>query len=107
MFQNVFMDPKILKEKQITVFILMSFGIFVSFKKKVNLCVFSISYTCFFLLMSFRIFVSLQKKSNLCVFPISYTCLHVILYKCKYMLFHLNMLRLFLKINFFFSLRLS
>jgi hypothetical protein len=34
MFQNVFMDPKILKEKQITLFLSMSFGIFVSFGKK-------------------------------------------------------------------------
>jgi hypothetical protein len=76
MFQNVFMDPKITKEKQIFFFLPMSFGIFVSF----------------------------QKKLNFCVFPISYTCLHVISYKCKHVLFHLNMLRLFQKIKIFFWL---
>jgi hypothetical protein len=51
--------------------------------------------------MSFGIFVSFQKNNNnLCVFPISY--------KCKYVLFHLNMLRLFQKINmlFFFEIKL-
>jgi hypothetical protein len=42
------------------------------------------------------------KNKNLCVFPNFYTCLHVISYKCKYVLFHLNMLRLFLDINMFF-----
>jgi len=49
-----------------------------------------------------------SKKINLCVFPISYTCLHVISYKCNYVLFHLNMLRLFKKINiyFFFDIKL-
>ncbi len=79
MFQNVLMDPKKLKEKQISSFFSMSFGIFVSF----------------------------QKKLNHCVFPISYTCLNVISYKCKYVIFHFNMLILFQEINmFFFSLRL-
>jgi hypothetical protein len=39
------------------------------------------------------------KKINLCVFPISY--------KCKYVLFHLNMLKLFQEINKKISLRLS
>jgi len=68
------MDPKILKDKQIFLIIWMFFGIFCPFKKKLNIC----------------------------VFPISYTCLHVILYKCKYVLFHLNMLKLFQKINMFF-----
>jgi hypothetical protein len=72
MFQNVLVDPKILKEKQISLFFSMSFGIFMSFQKK-NL--------------------------NFCVFPISYTSLHVISYKCKYVLFHLNMFRLFQEIN--------
>jgi len=38
---------------------------------------------------------------NLCVFPISYTRLHEISYKCKYVLFHLNILRLFQEINMF------
>jgi hypothetical protein len=43
----------------------------------------------------FGIFVFFQKNNNnLCVFPI--------LYKCKYVLFHLNMLRLFQEINMFF-----
>jgi len=71
MFQNVFMDPKISKEKQIfLLFFSMSFGIFVSFQKNNN--------------------------NNLCVFPISY--------KCKYVLFHLNMLSLFQKIDMFFFL---
>ncbi len=36
---------------------------------------------------------------SFCVFPISYTHKHVISYKCKYVLFHLNMLRLFQEIN--------
>jgi len=36
---------------------------------------------------------------NLCVFPISY--------KCKYVLFHLNMLKLFQKINIFFSFEIK
>jgi hypothetical protein len=76
MFQNVLMDPKILKKKQISLFLSMSFDIFVSFQKK---------------------------KLNHCVFPISYTCLHVISYKCKYLLFHLNMLNFFQEINMFLS----
>ncbi len=32
MFQNALMDPKILKEKQISLFFSMSFGIFLSFQ---------------------------------------------------------------------------
>jgi hypothetical protein len=45
---------------------------------------------------------------NLCVFLISYTCLHVTSYKCKYVLFHLNMLKLFQEINIYcIFLRLS
>jgi hypothetical protein len=81
MFQNILMDLKILKEKQIYLFFSTFFGIFVSFQKK-NL--------------------------NHCVFPISYTCLHVISYKFKYVLFHLNMLKLFQEINmlFFFEIKL-
>ncbi len=71
MFQNVLMDPKILKEKQISLF-----------------------FQC--LLESLCHF---PKKINLCVFPISY--------KCKYVLFHLNMLKLFQEINKKISLRLS
>jgi len=88
MFQNVFVDPKISKNKQISFFFLflkISFEIFVSFPKK-------------------------NKKLNICVFPISYTCLHVISYKCKYVLFHLNMLKLFQEINiffFFFDIKLA
>jgi len=35
MFQNVFMDPKISKEEQISLFFSMFFGIFVSFQKKI------------------------------------------------------------------------
>ncbi len=68
------MDLKVLKEKQISLFFSIFFGIFVSFQKK---------------------------KLNLCVFPSPYTCLYVISYKCKYVLFHLNMLILFQKINMF------
>jgi hypothetical protein len=81
MFQNILMDLKILKEKQISLFFSTFFGIFVSFQ---------------------------QKKLNHCVFPISYTCLHVISYKFKYVLFHLNMLKLFQEINmlFFFEIKL-
>jgi hypothetical protein len=47
--------------------------------------------------MSFVIFVSFPKKLkfNLCVFSISY--------KYKYMLFYLNILRLFQEIKIFFS----
>jgi hypothetical protein len=52
-FQNVLMDLKILKEKQIYLF----FQCFLE-----SLCPF--------------------KKLNVCVFPISYPCLHVISYKC-------------------------
>ncbi len=37
MFQNVLMDPKILKEKQISLFF---------FNVLWNLCVFLVSYTC-------------------------------------------------------------
>jgi hypothetical protein len=68
MFQNVFMNLKISKEKQIS----MSIGIFVSFQKQ-N-----------------WIFVSFQFHT------------HIISYKCKHVLFHLNMLRLFQEINMFF-----
>ncbi len=71
MFENVLMDLKILKEKQISLFFQCVLE---------SLCLF-------------------KKKLNLCVLPISYTCLHVISYKCEYMLFHLNMLRLFQDIN--------
>jgi len=44
MFQNVSMDPKILKEKQIFLFFKMSFEIFVSFQKNIffdSLCLFN------------------------------------------------------------------
>jgi hypothetical protein len=51
----------------------------------------------YFFSMSFGIFVSYKKKLDLCVFPISYTCKHVISYKCKYVWFHLNMLLCHLK----------
>jgi DMSO/TMAO reductase YedYZ heme-binding membrane subunit len=53
--------------------------------------------------MSIGIFVSFQffQKKNLGVFPFSYACLHVISYKCKCVLFYLNMLRLFQDINIF------
>jgi hypothetical protein len=68
MFQNVFMNIKISKEKQIS----MSIEIFVSFQKKK------------------RIFVSFQFHT------------HISSYKCKYVLFHLNMLKLFQEINMFF-----
>jgi len=71
------MDPKISKEKQIFLFF---FNVFFW-----NLCV-----------------LSKKNKKNLCVFPISYTCLHVFSDKYKYVLFHLNMLRLFLEISIFF-----
>jgi hypothetical protein len=40
-----------------------------------------------------------KNSNNLCVFPISY--------KCKYVLFHLNMLRLFQEINMFFSFEIK
>jgi hypothetical protein len=74
MFQNVLMDPKILKEKQISLF-----------------------WQC--LLESLCPF---KKKLNHCVFLISYTCLHAISNKCQYVLFHLNMLKLFQEINIYF-----
>jgi hypothetical protein len=57
--------------------------------------------------------VSLQNNNNnkieFCVFSILNTCLHVISYRCEeYVLFHLNMLRLFLEMNMFlFFWRLS
>jgi hypothetical protein len=75
------MNPKVSEDKQIFLYVSMFFGTFVSFQKK---------------------------KLNLCIFPISYPCLHVISYKCKYVLFHLNMLRLFQEINilFFFDIKL-
>jgi hypothetical protein len=41
MFQNVLMDPKILKEKEIFLFFSMFFGIFVFFKKKFESLCFS------------------------------------------------------------------
>jgi hypothetical protein len=48
----------------------------------------------------FGIFVYFPHKNwNFYVFPVSYTCKHVISYKCKYELFHLNMARLFQEIN--------
>jgi len=47
--------------------------------------------------VSFQIFFL-----NLSVFSIPYACLYVISYKCNYVLFHLNMLRLFQEINMFF-----
>jgi hypothetical protein len=74
-----FMDPKISKEEQISLF----FQCFLE-----SLCPF-------------------KKNLNLYVFPISYTCLHVISYKRKLVVFHLNMLRLFQKINIFFPFKLS
>jgi hypothetical protein len=80
------MDLKILKE---SIYIYNFIFYFILFNIFQNLCVLS------------NIFL------NLCVFPISYTCLQVISYKCKYVLFHLNMLRLFQEINMFFSLKLN
>jgi hypothetical protein len=47
-------------------------------------------------------FLSFQKKIEM----FTYTCLYVISYKCKYVLFHLNMLILLQKI-FFLFLRLN
>jgi len=79
MFQNVLMDFKILG------------------KKKTRSC-----FQCF--LESQCPFNKI--KLNISIFPISYTRLHVISYKCKYVLFHLNMLRLFQKINIFFEIKL-
>ncbi len=58
-FQNVLMDPNVLKKNQISLFFSISFGIILSFHKKLNLC----------------------------VFPISYACLHIISYKYNYVLF--------------------
>jgi len=75
------MDLKISKEKQIFLFFSMFFGIFVSFKKKIeSLCLFNFMhmFTCDFI-------------------------------QYKYVLFHLNMLRLFQDINiliFFFEIKL-
>ncbi len=74
MFQNVLMDPRYWKRNKALYFLKCLLE---------SLCPF-------------------KKKLNLCVFPISYTCLNVISYKCKYALFHLNMLRLFQEINMFF-----
>ncbi len=54
MFQNVLMDPKISKEKQISLTFSMSFGIFVSFQKKIELlCLsnFIHMFTCNFIQM--------------------------------------------------------
>ncbi len=55
MFQNVLMDPKILKEKQISLIFSMSFEIFVSFRKiKIeSLCYFNFihMFTCNFIQM--------------------------------------------------------
>jgi hypothetical protein len=56
MFQNVLMDPKMSNEKQISLFLSMSFGIFVSFQKKLNLCVFPISYKCEYVLFHLNMF---------------------------------------------------
>ncbi len=64
MFQNVLMDPKISKEKQISLFFSMFFGFFMSFQKKLNFCV-------------------------------------PIIFECKYVLFHLNMLILFKRLTCF------
>jgi hypothetical protein len=41
MFQNVLVDLKISKKKQISLFFSMSFGIFVSFQKKIESLCFS------------------------------------------------------------------
>jgi hypothetical protein len=79
MFQNVLRDPTISKEKQICLF-----------------------FQC--LLESLCPFI---KYLHHCVFLISYTCLHVISYKRKYVLFHLNMLKLFKRLTcFFFEIKL-
>jgi hypothetical protein len=54
MFQNVLMDLKLLKKKQIFFLFSMSFGIFVSFQKKiVSLCLFDFihMFTCHFIQM--------------------------------------------------------
>jgi hypothetical protein len=62
----------------------------------------------FFFNVFWNFFVLSKKHLNRCVFPISYICLHVISYKSKCVLFHLNMLRLFQEINilFFFEIKL-
>ncbi len=39
---------------------------------------------------------------SLCPFKNKFECLHVVSYKCKYLLFHLDMLKLFQKINILF-----
>jgi hypothetical protein len=70
------MNPKILKEKQIFLFLSMFFGFFVSI----------------------QIFFESLCLSN------PYKSLYVISYKCKYMLIHLNMLKLLQENNMFFSL---
>jgi hypothetical protein len=44
MFQNVIMDSKISKDKQISLLFSMSFGVFVSFQKTNWIFVFPISY---------------------------------------------------------------
>jgi hypothetical protein len=61
MFQNVLMDPKISKEKQISLFSSMSFEIFVSFQLKKNLCVFLISYKYKYVLFHFNMLRLLQE----------------------------------------------
>jgi hypothetical protein len=55
MFQNVLMDPKILKEKQIFLYFSMSFGIFVSFQFHTNVNV-------LFHLNMLRLFQEIKKK---------------------------------------------
>jgi len=56
MFQNVLMDPKILKEKQIFLYFSMSFGIFVSFQFHTNVNV-------LFHLNMLRLFQEIKKKN--------------------------------------------
>jgi hypothetical protein len=70
------------------------------FKKQTNLFIFFNVFwnLCRLLILIFLIFVSFQFHTHV---------LHVISYKCKYVLFHLNMLKLFQEIMFFFSLRLK
>ncbi len=64
MFQNVLMDPKILKEKKKSLFFSMFFGIIVSLpKKKLNFCIFSISYTCLHII---------SLKCKICVISFEY-----------------------------------
>jgi hypothetical protein len=73
------MDPKILKEKKKSLYFFQCFLDFLCpFKKKVNICL-----------------------SN---FIHMFTCNS---YKYKYFLFHLNMLRLFQKINIFFFFKIK